>query len=430
MKKRAYTVKVLLILSSFFISTSALFAQSSLTIDSCYIMAARNYPLVKQMSLIEIAKEYSIDNAGKNYLPQLSINGQATYQSGVTELPIKIPNLNLPGLSKDQYRTYGEINQPLTDLFNVKNQKELINASSEIEAQKLIVELYKLKERINNLYFGILLIDGQLKQTEILKKDIQSGLDKTNAAIDNGIALKSTGKVLQAELLKVEQRTIELKANRKAYSEMLSLFLNQPINESSTLQTPQTQNIHSEINRPEIKLYELQKKSFDIQKKLLSAKFLPKAGLFLQGGFGRPALNMLSNEFSPYYIGGLRLNWNITGYYTLKKEKKLLVVNQNSADIQSETFLFNTKLILSQQNSEVSKCEQLISTDTEIVSLRESIKATSKEQLEYGTMTANDYLIYVNAEDQARQNLLLHQIQLLLAQYTYQTTAGNYTIPK
>jgi outer membrane protein TolC len=156
----------------------------------------------------------------------------------------------------------------------------------------------------------------------------------------------------------------------------------------------------------------------------LNARYLPKAGLFLQGGYGRPALNMLSNAFEPYYITGLRLNWNITGYYTLKKEKKILDINRSSTDLQSETFLFNTKLSMSQQNREIRKYEELITSDNEIVGLRENIKNTSKEQLQYGTITANDYITYVNAEDQARQNLLLHQIQLLLAQYTYQNTTG------
>jgi hypothetical protein len=91
--------------------------------------------------------------------------------------------MDIPTISKDQYRLYGEVSQSITDLFTVKDQKEYINTNSEIETQKTEVELYKLRERINNLYFGILLIDAQIQQTELLKKDIQSGIDKTNVAI-------------------------------------------------------------------------------------------------------------------------------------------------------------------------------------------------------------------------------------------------------
>lgn len=417
----------ILMISCCCLTATAVYSQTvnSLTIDSCYAMAKRNYPLVKQYALIEKSKEYSIDNANKNYLPQFNIAGQATYQSEVTKVPISIPNVSIPELNKDQYKLYGEVSQPITDLFTVKDQKELVKANSEIEEQKIEVELYKLKERINNLFFGLLLIDAQMQQTELLKKDIQSGIDKINTAIANGTALKSSADNLKAELLKANQRTIELKSNKKGYAAMLSLFVNQPILESTTLVKPNPQIISNIINRPELKMYDLQKKTFDVQSKLITAKNLPRFSLFFQGGLGRPALNMLSNDVKGYYIGGLRLNWSLTGFYTYNKEKKILALNQNSLDIQKDVFLFNTNLNLQQQNSEVTKMQELIETDNSIITLRESIKNTTKNQLENGTVTTNDYLTAVNAQDQAQQNLLLHQIQLLMAQYNYQTTSGN-----
>jgi outer membrane protein TolC len=230
---------------------------------------------------------------------------------------------------------------------------------------------------------------------------------------------------LKAELLKANQRIIELKSNRKGYAAMLSLFLGQPITENTILVKPSSKIISSTINRPELKLYDLQKKTFDIQSKLVTAKVLPRLGLFFQGGLGRPALNFLSNDLAGYYIGGLRLNWNLSGFYTYHKEKKILALNQNGLDIQKDVFLFNTNLTLQQQNSEVTKVQELVETDKSIITLRESIKNTTKNQLENGTATTNDYLTAVNAQDQAQQNLSLHQIQLLMAQYNFQTTSGN-----
>lgn len=398
---------------------------NSLSIDVCVEMAKRNFPLIKQYGLIEKSKEYSVDNANKGYLPQLSIAGQAIYQSAVTQIPISLPNMDIPTISKDQYRLYGEVSQPITDLFVLKDNKNLIEANTQVETQKVEVELYKLRERINQLYFGILLIDEQLQQTTLLKKDIQSGIDKTNVAIQNGTATKSNATILKAELLKANQRTIELKATRKGYAEMLSYFIGSTIDENTTLLKPESQLVSNSINRPELKLYDLQKKAFDVQSKLITAKNLPRFSLFFQGGLGRPALNMLSNDVQGYYIGGLRLNWNLTGFYTYNKERKILTVNQSFINIQQEIFLFNTNLNLRQQNSEITKVQELIETDSDIISLRESVKHTTKIQLENGTATTNDYLISVNAEDQARQNLILHEIQLLMAQYNYQTTSGN-----
>lgn len=396
-----------------------------LTIERCYELAAKNYPLAKQLQLIEKTKQYTIENIAKGWLPQLSLNGQGTYQSAVTQIPFSLPNVNIPVLSKDQYKAYTEIYQPLTEGYNIRQQKELAAANAATESQKLSVELYKIKERINQLFFGLLLIDEQLKQTELLKKDIRSGLEKTNAAIANGTALKSSGDVLQAELLKTGQRNVELKASRKGFAEMLSVFINEPVTENTQLQEPLPVAVNAAINRPELQMYEAQKAGFAVQDKLVKAKNLPRLGIFAQGGYGRPALNMLSNDFAGYYIGGLKLNWNFTGLYTAKKEKAILKINQSGIDVQKETFLLNTRMILSQQNSEVRKYQELMDTDAEIIRLREKIKQTSASQLENGTITSIDYLSYVNAEDQARQNRLLHQVQLLQAQYNYQTTSGN-----
>ncbi|MGB3063358.1 TolC family protein [Sphingobacterium thalpophilum] len=426
-RKKAIFGHALIAISCFLLANSSVIAQNakSLTLDDCYQLAESNYPLVKQYALIDKTKEYSIINASKGSLPQFQIAGQATYQSDVTQIPISLPNIDIPTMNKDQYKLYGEVSQPITDLFTVKHQKELINANTVVEQQKIEVELYKLKERINQLYFGILLIDAQLTQTEILKKDIHSGINKNKVAIANGIALKSSSDVLKAELLKADQRTIELKSTRKGYTDMLSLFINQTIDENTLLEKPYTASLATEINRPELKLFDVQKKTFDVQNKLINDRTLPRFSLFVQGGYGRPGLNMLNNDFDLYYIGGVRLTWNITSFYTQKQDKQLLSLNQNSLDVQKETFLFNTNLTLKQQNNEIVKLEELIQTDSDIIRLRENVKLSAQNQLEYGTATTNDYLTYINAEDQAKQNLILHEIQLLMAQYNFKTTSGN-----
>jgi outer membrane protein TolC len=410
-----------------FVFTVASYAQTakSLTLEECYDLAQRNYPLVKQRELIARSKEYSIENISKGSYPQVNIVGQATYQSDVTQIPIKLPNTEIPQISKDQYRLYGEISQPLTDLITVHQQKELQEMNSSIQEQNLEVELYKIKDRINQLFFGALLIDEQFNQNELLKKDIQTGINKTSAALTNGVEFKSSVDKLRAELLRANQRGIELKASRKAYLDMMALFVNQPLDETTALVKPQRAQVDETINRPELKLFDYQRRSYDIQTKLVNTRNLPKFGLFFQGGIGRPSpVNMLSNDLTGYYIGGLRLNWSLTSFFTSGREKQLLILNQNLVEAQKETFLFNTNLTLKQQNAEIQKLEELINTDDEIIALRASVKEASNAQLENGVITVNDFLREVNAEDQARQNKLLHETQLLMAQYNYQTTAG------
>src|SRR3954469_284670 len=261
-------------------------AQDQLNLDSCYVYAKNNYPLIKQHELIKKTAAYTLDNATKGYLPQLGINGQATYQSDVTQIPISLPGMSIPTPTKDQYKIYGELMQPLTDVLVINQQKQLIKDNLEVEEEKLEIELYKLKDRVNQLYFGALLIDAQLQQTELLKKDMRSAIDKTNAALTNGTALKSSVNILKAELLKTEQRSIELKSNRKGYVAMLGLLINKSIAENTVLQVPATKGVALTINRPELRMFDAQKNTFAIQGKLINAKNVPRLSLFLQSGYG------------------------------------------------------------------------------------------------------------------------------------------------
>ncbi|MEO5996288.1 MAG: TolC family protein [Chitinophagaceae bacterium] len=401
-------------------------AQSSmpLTIEDCYATARQHYPLLKQTEVIAKSKEYSVENISKGWLPQVSFSGQVTYQSAVTEIPIKLPNIAIDNPSRDQYKIFAEVNQALFDGGISKQQKQLLETSEVIEQQKLEVEVYKLKDRINQLFFGILLINEQLDQVQTLKKDIQSGISKVEGALNNGAALKSSVDVLKAELLKTQQHETEMRAGRKAYLTMLGLYLNKTLDESSVLNKPRDLPQSSTINRPELHLYELQKKSLDVQDKLIKAKNQPRVGLFLQTGYGKPALNLLKNKFDAYYIGGLRVTWSLSGFYTEKKDQQLQVLNRQSIDIQKQTFLFNTGVTLSQQDGDVEKIRALIKTDNEIIALRTSIKSTANAQLNFGTITSNDYIREVTAEDMAKQNLLLHQVQLLMTQYSQRITTG------
>ncbi|MBX3256079.1 MAG: TolC family protein [Chitinophagaceae bacterium] len=397
----------------------------ALDIDECYRLARQHYPLTKQYDLIQKSNEYSIANVAAGYLPQLNINGQAAYQSDVTQIPVKVPGVDIPEMSKDQYKLYGEVTQTIFDGGVIQQQKQIQKAGSAVEEQSLEVELYKLNDRINQLFFGILLVDEQIKQTAITNKDIDAALQKTEASIANGVALKSNGDVLKAEMLKNDQRAIELKAMRKAYALMLSAFTGTAINETTVLLKPPPLLIYNDIKRPELDLFEKQAQLYDAQYKLVNAKNLPKFGLFLQGGMGRPALNMLSNKLEPYYLGGVRLNWSLSGFYTAGKEKLLLDIKKKNTGLQKETFLFNTGLSLKQQQSDADKWKALLETDNEMIRLRSSVKKAAAAQLENGIITSSDFIREVNAEDQALQNKMLHEIQLLLTLYNVKWHTGN-----
>lgn len=400
-------------------------AYGQITLQECYESAARNYPMIRQHDLIQKSRDYSVHNAGLGYLPTVSVNGQQSYQSDVTKVPgIPGQDLMIPSLSKNQYKAYADINLNLYDGGAIRQQKQLHEANAKVDEQSLEVELYKLRERVNQVFFGILLIDGQLAQQRLLMGDLESGLKKNNAAIANGAALKSSGDILQAEILKSKQSSIELSASRSGYVDMLSMLTGKPISEQTVLVKPLFLSQTSGLNRPELKLYDLQYSRMNVEQKILNTRIKPRLSSFLQAGYGRPGLNMLDPTADTYYIAGFRLNWNLSGFYTYKKDKMLLEVRRSMIDLQRETFVFNNNYEAKRQSSEVNKLMQLASTDDEIIALRTKVKETSSVQLENGVIDPNDYLHEVNAENQARQSKVIHEIQLLLAQYTLQTTTG------
>lgn len=420
--------QVLLLLFFIGVAISTL-AQSPtrLTLDQCYNLARQNYPLIKQKELLAKSLEFTIANVQSAHLPQVTLGAQATYQSEVTKVPFSAPGVDIQPLSKDQYKVFGEINQNIFDGGVIKSQATIQRANAQIEQQKLEVELFKIKERINQIFFGVLLMNAQLQQVELLKKDLHNSIQKTEAAIRNGIAFKSSADIIQAEILKSDQRVIEIQTARSTYLDMLGYFINHALDEATFLETPVTILPEPSATniRPELKLYQFQNDLLGAQFKSTSSRNLPKVGAFFQGGYGRPALNLLKNEFDFYYLGGLRLNWSLSGFYNANREKQLLDVNTQSVNALRETFSFNTTLALKQQSKEVRKLSDLIAVDEQIIALRAKIKSTAQSQYDNGVISTNDLLKELNAEDVAKQNLIYHQVQLLLAQYNYQTTLGN-----
>lgn len=415
------------IITTIFLLAFALLARSQniLTLEECQQRAEANYPLVEQRELLEKTRDFSIENAIKGYLPRISIGGQATYQSDVTRIPFDMPGVE--PLSKDQYRIFGEISQPLYHGGMVRQQKKTEEINAATEAQKLEVELYQLRNRINELFLGILLLQDQQAQSELVKQDLAGAIKKVEASIQHGTALKSAAQVLRAEWLRVDQRIIELASAHASFREILGVFIDQPLSETTVLKKPEWTIGRHDIARPELQLFNYQRQSIDAVRGLLSAGKKPRIELFVQGGYGRPALNMLENSFELYYLGGIRFNWLLSGYYTYRREKEILDLRQRSLDAQQATFLLNTDLTLRQHRAEIEKFRRLIAVDDEIISLRVSVQETAATQLEEGVISATDYISEVNAADQARQNRSLHETQLLMAQARHKFTTGQQT---
>lgn len=397
----------------------------SISIEQCYEWSKANYPITQQMEIIDKTTAFNIKNASNGNLPQISLNGQATYQSAVTKLPISIPNMTIPSLSKDQYKTYASVYQSLTNFNKINTQKKLTKTKAEIEKQQLEIDFLKLKDRINQIFFGTLLISEKNEQLQIIKSDIDSALVRIQAAIDNGTATTIDKQLLEVEKITLDQKIDENNANQTAFLKMLSTLTGKNITTSTTLIHPQSQPLNSTIKRPELQLFSLQNQTIDFKKKQLNNSLIPNVGIFGQAGYGRPALNFLSNEFQTYYIGGIKLNWNISGFYSLKSNRKLLDLANERIEAQKKAFLLKTNLTQSQQTAEVEKYQDLLLSDKKIIVIRQNVDNTAKVQLENGLITTIDYIKILNDLNKAKQIMLLHETQLLLAQQNLKNTAGN-----
>lgn len=412
-------IKRLLPLIAALAGISAGHAQTPLRLDSLLEQTRRNYPLIKQRGLMDENLNLAIETTNRGYLPQVSLNAQASYQSDVTTVPIQvpIPGFQIDPLSKDQYRATADVYQILFDGGQLAGQKRIQRAAANMEQSKLDVELQKLRERVRQCFLGVLLADEQLRQLDLSDRDIDAGLRKTEAALANGTAYRSQVAVLKAESIRNRQRRTEVKSARVILLGTLSILSGTILDSTATLTLPEAgpdvENATSGISRPELALFSSQIALTDSQKKLIRSKSLPRVGIFAQGGYGRPGLNMLLNEFDWYSIGGVRLSWNLSAFYTGSKEQNSNRINRMIAETNRDAWMRNAEVTVRQYRTEIGKFRDLLEDDDRIVALREDIVASSKAQLDNGIITSSDYLREVNAAEQARLTRAIHGLQLL-----------------
>lgn len=398
---------------------------AQVTLEQCMELARRNYPQIRQLNLIEEAAEYDIANVSKSWLPQLTISGKASYQSDVVEMPFEIPGFSFD-LPHDQYSVVGELSQTIWDGGTSKSQKELYSAGAEVQKSQLEVSVYSINDRVVQVYLGILLIDGQLRQNDILERSLERNAGQVQACIDNGTAYRADLDMVRVSMLNCEQQKEGLLSDRAAYLEMLEKLTGISL-EGQELVEPDCDAVCPDaaaVTRPELALYDAQLRQNEAQLHQLDSKILPKFSLSLQGGIGRPGLNMLDNSFQPYYTAGIRMSWDLGALYTRRDEKQKLDVQLRTIESDRETFLFNTGISALQLRSSIDKARRLLEKDGEIIALQESIRTAGEEQYRNGTISMTDLMKRIDDEYDARVAESIHRIQLLMAVYDYKNCVG------
>lgn len=394
------------------------------TLDACQQLACDHYPEIRQYDLIRQSEQYDLSNAARNWLPQVSFSAQATWQNRVPEFPSALSGMldqagvSLRGLDKDQYKVALEVNQTIWDGGQSQADRRVIEATADEHRQATEVDLYAVKGRVNDLYFGILLLEERLGQTDLTIALLQSNLDKVRSLVTNGVAMQTDADAVEAELLSVQQQRVQIEASRESYRRMLELFIGQRLAER--LERPElVEAVSGESARPELAWIDAQQERLAAQELSVKSATRPRFGVFAQGYYGYPGLDyfagMVSTDWTWNALIGVKMSWNFGAYYTKKNRLSNLRVAQQQLDIQRDVFLFNTDLQVAEEQGNISRLRRALADDDRIVALRRSVREAAESKLRNGVIDTNDLLRKITDEASARSARSLREVELLKA---------------
>jgi outer membrane protein TolC len=399
-------------------------AQQSITLDTCYRLVTQNYPLAKQSQLLEAQNKLEAAIIFNAKLPQLNLDAQATYQSDVIEVPI--PNSTIEPLNKYQYRATVSVNQLIYNGGATDASLKVKSAQLKTKRKQVEVSLYQLKQEINQLYFSILLSQETGLLLKAKQAQLQAKHKEVTSGIKYGVLLPSSDKVLEVELLKINQQFKELESNKKALIQTLSSLIRQPLDASTLFKNPLIETpLQTELTRPELELFQFKKDEIESSETLISKQNTPKLLGFATGGYGNPGLNMLDNSFQPFYTVGVKLHWNVFDWNSNKKQRKSIAFNKDIVDTETEIFKLNITIKLNKQQKEIEKMETIITSDQSIINLRKEVLQTADSQFKNGVITSSAYITELTNLYQDENTLVRHKIQLQLAKANYNFIKGH-----
>ncbi len=398
----------------------------ALSLDSCQALARANYPLVRQYGLIEKTREFTLDNAGSAYLPQLKLTGIGAYIFG------DLPSINAPGNASEstkdlQFIGLAQLNQSIWDGGATGAQKDVIRATAETDKASLEVVLYELRARVNQLYFGILLVDEQLKQLVAQDAILRNNAERVRLLTENGLAFTTDLDEIKVEQLQLEQRRVELRHVRRGYTRVLSLMIGREIGDDATLERPAVANQDPELTiaRPELSLFASQRSLVDAQYSVNHSSLMPRVGLLGAAALIEPGIGLGSQKINWIGVAGLSVSWSIGGLYRNGNDKGLADASRDRIGLQEETFRFETSLAVTQASANIEKLRAILAGDDAIVQLRQRIRESYQLKYDNGAAPLVDLLNATEQETAARSQQALHDMQLLAALVERQTLTGH-----
>ena len=402
------------------------------TLEECQQAAERNYPLIAQHDLIARTTDLTVANIQKGWLPQISASAQATYQSAVAAWPDEMRGMmqqmgiDMKGLAKDQYRVGLDLQQTVFDGGAISAQQQVAREQGAVQQAQLDVTLYQVRQRVNEMYFGLLLLEDQMRLNSDLQQLLAASEKKLTSMVKHGTAAQCDLNNVTAERLNVVQQRTVLESQHRVLQSMLGTFCGIEI---SHLTKPAAVDAVAGNNRPELSLIDSQLRLADAQDRALKAVLLPRLGVFAQGFYGYPGYNMfkdmMSRDLSWNGMVGARLTWNIGALYTHHNDKAKVQLQRENAQNQREVFLFNNRLEQMQQSEAIDRYRRLMAQDEEIIALREQVRKAAESKLSHGIIDVNDLVREINSENAARVQQSIHDIEMLKQMYELKYTTNN-----
>lgn len=416
-----------LVIAAAVLSVALLFPAAkvkAITLEDCYRMVRENYPLIKQYSLTEAMSRYSFENAAMGYVPRISLSAQASYQSDAVAFPeqfnnlLKMAGVEMGGMPKDLYKVQLEISQTIWDGGYSKAQREAVKAQQEVSELTLDKDMDALKSRVNQMYFGILVMTENIRTNEYMDTLMTANMAAVESAVANGTATQSDIDNIKVELLTLRQQRTQLESMLRTYKDMLAIMVGRKIEDSEVFEKPEVKLVDVTQNRrTELRLFDARIRQIESQKKMLDVAVMPKFALFAQGWYGRPGLNMFNDmmydKLTWNGIAGITMKWDITGFYTRKNDRRKIELSQRSVEAQRDAFKWNTDIQSVQIQNEIERMYDLKASDDEIVRLRSSVRKASESKYRNGVITLNDLLRDMTNENNAMVSSTLHELEML-----------------
>ena len=405
---------------------------AQVTIEECVTLAQENYPLIKQYGLIEQTKEVNLSDIDKSWLPQIGVYAQGTVQNQVPSFPESLAGIinrtgtHIEGLNEWQYKIGVDISQSIWDGGAAKSQRRVERATDAERQAATDVQLYAIRQRVESLYFGILLIDEQAKQTRAMQELLLSNLDKLRAMLRNGTAMQSDVDMLEAQYLSTAQQLTQAEYTSASYRRVLEIFIGKSLAGVELLKPDASIPASLSPERPELRHFETQMQSIEAKDASITSSLMPKIGLFAQAYYGYPGFDyfesMMNRDPSFNILAGVKVSWNIGAFYTKKNNRRKLQLSSSNIAVQRDVFLFNTNLETRSQTDRIHELETIMKENDRIVELRTNVRKAAESQLDNGVIDATALLTKLTDEKQARLTASYHEIQLLQSIYQLKYT--------